>query len=84
MQLLVQPFSTYAGLLDAAPIEAAIIAAVAGFKFVGIGKALGTALKSALFGGITLEGLKLLFSGYTIGFVGGPVLMLLEMKSLIR
>lgn len=65
--------STYAGLLDAAPIEAAIIAAVAGFKFVGIGKALGTALKSALFGGITLEGLKLLFSGYTIGFVGGPV-----------
>ena len=46
---------TYAGLLDASPIEAAIIAAVAGFKFVGIGKALGTALKTALFGGITLE-----------------------------
>ena len=47
--------ATYAGLLDASPIEAAIIAAVAGFKFVGIGKALGTALKTALFGGITLQ-----------------------------
>ena len=62
----------HAGLIDAAPIEAAIIAAVAGFKFVGIGKAITKALSTALAGGITLNDIKIVFTGFTTGFVGGP------------
>ncbi len=63
----------YAGFTDAAPIEAAIIAAIAGFKFVGIAGTIAKGiLKSIASTGITLEGIKLALTGLTVGFVGGP------------
>lgn len=63
----------YAGFTDAAPIEAAIIAAIAGFKFVGVaGKIAKGILASIIPTGITLQGIKVLLTGLTVGFVGGP------------
>ena len=47
----------YAGMVKVAPLEAAIIAGIAAFKFVGLGKALVDAIGKALIGGITLKSL---------------------------
>lgn len=64
----------FAGFTDAAPIEAAIIAAIAGFKFVGIAGIIAKGiLKSIASTGITLSGIKLAFTGITVGYIGGPV-----------
>lgn len=63
----------FAGFTDAAPIEAAIIASIAGFKFVGIAGIIAKGiLKSIASTGITLSGIKLALTGLTIGYIGGP------------
>lgn len=63
----------FAGLMDAAPIEAAILAAIALFKFAGVGSLTAKGiLKSIGTSGITLSGLKIALTGFTVGFVGGP------------
>ena len=63
----------FAGLMDAAPIEAAILAAIALFKFAGVGSLIAKGiLKSIGTSGITLSGLKIALTGFTVGFVGGP------------
>ena len=63
----------FAGLMDAAPIEAAIIASIAGFKFVGIAGIIAKGILASIAStGITLEGIKLALTGLTVGFVGGP------------
>ena len=63
----------FAGFTDAAPIEAAIIAAIAGFKFVGIAGIIAKGiLKSIASTGITLSGIKLALTGITVGYIGGP------------
>lgn len=63
----------FAGLMDAAPIEASILAAIALFKFVGVGSLIAKGiLKSIGTSGITLSGLKIALTGFTVGFVGGP------------
>ena len=63
----------FAGFTDAAPIEAAIIAAIAGFKFVGIAGIIAKGiLKSIASTGITLSGIKLALTGLTVGYIGGP------------
>ncbi len=63
----------FAGFTDAAPIEAAIIASIAGFKFVGIAGIIAKGILASIAStGITLEGIKLALTGLTVGFVGGP------------
>lgn len=63
----------FAGLMDAAPIEAAILAAIALFKFAGVGSLIAKGiLKSIGESGITLGGLKIALTGFTVGFVDGP------------
>lgn len=63
----------FAGLMDAAPIEAAILAAITLFKFAGVGSLIAKGiLKSIATSGITLSGLKIALTGFTVGFVGGP------------
>lgn len=63
----------FAGLMDAAPIEAAILVAIALFKFAGVGSLIAKGiLKSIGTSGITLSGLKIALTGFTVGFVGGP------------
>ncbi|MCG4749341.1 hypothetical protein L0N08_28450 [Enterocloster aldenensis] len=63
----------FAGLMDAAPIEAAILAAIALFKFAGVGSLIAKGImKSIGTSGITLSGLKIALTGFTVGFVGGP------------
>lgn len=63
----------FAGFTDAAPIEAAIIASIAGFKFVGIAGIIAKGILASIAStGITLEGIKLVLTGITVGFVGGP------------
>lgn len=63
----------FAGFTDAAPIEAAIIASITGFKFVGIAGIIAKGILASIAStGITLEGIKLALTGLTVGFVGGP------------
>lgn len=62
-----------AGMINAAPIESAILLSIAGFKFAGVGKSIVNGIKTALgVSGITLKGLKFILTGFTVGGMGGP------------
>lgn len=63
----------YAGFTDAAPIESAILLAIAGFKFAGVAGIIAKGLLASIAStGITLSGIKVALTGLTLGFVGGP------------
>lgn len=47
--------NAYAGLVEVAPLEAAIIGGIVAFKFAGLGKGLAEAISKALLGGVTIK-----------------------------